>query len=500
MKLPTWLLFFATLSGLHAAASRATPIVVFVADDLGWADLAVHGSAFHETPHLDRLAAEGRRFTAAYAASPVCSPTRASLLTGRWPQRSGITDYIGAPQPDAWTRNTVLQPAPYAARLEQRERTLAEALKAAGYATFFGGKWHLGPEGSWPEDHGFDVNLGGIDRGGPYGGKKYFSPYGNPRLPDGPPGEHLADRLAREAARFIAENRTRPFLVFLPFYDVHTPLMTTDALKAEYEENSRRLQLEERWGNEGTRDVRLNQTDAVYAGMVETMDNAVGTVLDALDANGLRESTLVIFTSDNGGLSTSEGWPTSNVPLRAGKGWLYEGGLRVPFIVRWPAVATAGGIVDTPVSSVDLMPTVLSAAGVPSHLDADFDGADLTPLLAGRNLPVERSLFWHYPHYGNQGGAPGAAIRRGDWKLVEWFEDGTLELFDLGQDAGESRDLASDRPDLVASLQQELHAWERSVGAIRPARNPAYDPAKPNGRQSPHPRASQGAVPPPVRP
>lgn len=466
---------------LGHAASQPN-IVFFLADDLGQRDLGCYGSTFYETPQLDRLARDGARFTDAYAACPVCSPTRASILTGQWPQRWGITDYIGAPaRPDQWTRNTRLLPAPYTDRLALDAPTMAKALKASGYATFFAGKWHLGPEGFWPENQGFDINQGGHDRGGPYGGKQYFSPYGNPRLTDGPEGEHLPDRLAREAAKFIELNRQRPFFAYLSFYSVHTPLMARADLRQKYEDKRARLGLVEEWGREHERDVRLVQEHAVYAGMVEAMDLAVGKVLATLDALDLARNTLVIFTSDNGGLSTSEGWPTSNRPLRAGKGWLYEGGIRVPLIVRWPSVARAGGVIHTPVSSPDFLPTLIEAAGGNGHPGQTLDGKSLVPLLQGASLP-DRALCWHYPHYGNQGGAPGAAIRHGDWKLIEWLEDGRIELFHLATDVGEQRDQASREPQRVAQLRRELHAWQTEVGARFPSANPDYDSAKPSGR------------------
>lgn len=488
--------FLAPLFGSAAAlvAADRPNLVLFVADDLGQRDLGCYGSTFYETPHLDRLASAGMRFTDAYAACPVCSPTRAALVTGKWPQRTGVTDYIGAPStPDQWKRNTKLLPAPYADRLALEEVTFAEALKEAGYATFFAGKWHLGPEGWWPEDQGFDVNRGGIDRGGPYGGKKYFSPYGNPRLEDGPEGEHLPDRLAAEAGKFIEAHRDRPFLVYFPFYDVHTPLMGREDLVGKYEEKRARLGLGEKWGREGERDVRLVQEHAVYAAMVEAMDLAVGRVLGKLDELGLAKDTLVLFTSDNGGLSTSEGWPTSNLPLRGGKGWMYEGGIREPLIVRWPGKIQAGSVSSVPVSSVDCFPTVLEATGTKTPGELKIDGVSLLPVLTGGGLP-ERSLYWHYPHYGNQGGAPAAAIRKGNHKLIHWFEEDRVELFDLSADLSERNDLAPARPDLVDALGAELKAWQEEVGAKFPAPNPDFDPAKPNGRAAARKPGAPAAV------
>ena len=479
-------------SVLHAAP-RKPNVVFFLADDFGQRDPGSYGSTFYETPNLDRLAREGARFTNAYAACPVCSPTRASIMTGQWPQRTGITDYIGAPlTPEQWKRNTKLRPAPYADRLALETPTLAKAMKAAGYATFFAGKWHLGPEGWLPTDQGFDINMGGHAGGGPYGGKKYFSPYGNRYLPDGPEGEHLPDRLATETAKFIEANKDRPFFAYFSFYDVHTPLMAREDLRLKYVEKRKRLGLEAKWGREHERDVRLVQEHAVYAAMVEAMDLAVGKVLAKLDALGLAENTLVIFTSDNGGLSTSEGWPTSNLPLRAGKGWLYEGGIREPLYARWPGVIAPGGVIDTPVCSPDFFPTLLDAAGAKPQPGQVLDGTSLVPLFKGGTLPA-RSLFWHYPHYGNQGGAPGAAIRRGDWKLIEWFEDGRAELFNVASDIGETKELGASEPARVAELRAELQAWQKQVGAKFPIPNKDYDPAKPSGRAAGRPPEKKGA-------
>lgn len=478
-------LLLAPCSLLLSAPVRPNFVFILV-DDLGQRDLGCYGSTFYETPNIDQMAKDGLRFTNAYAACPVCSPTRASILTGKYPQRTGITDYIGAPlKPELWTRNTKLLPTRYKDRLALEEITVAKALKRGGYATFFAGKWHLGPEGWYPEDHGFDINKGGTEQGGPYGGNKYFSPYGNPRLDDGTPGEHLPDRLATETTKFIEANKDRPFFAYLAFYSVHTPLMARKDLEKKYEAKRKQLGLEAKWGREDTRDVRLVQEHAVYAGMVEAMDQAVGKVLRKIDDLDLRKNTIVIFTSDNGGLSTSEGSPTSNAPLRAGKGWLYEGGIREPLIIRWPGTPGRGTDINEPVISPDFYPTILDAAKVPMPSGHPHEGISLAPLIAGIAHPRPRTLYWHYPHYGNQGGAPGTAVRRGDWKLIHWFEGDRYELFNLANDQGEKHDLAWQNAERVVELRKEMVRLHESTGSIDPTPNPAYDPARPNGRAAP---------------
>lgn len=462
--------------------ARRPNVLFFLADDLGQRDLGCYGSRFYDTPHLDQLAREGTRFTRAYAACPVCSPTRASLLTGKYPQRTGITDYIGAPQPERWKRNTRQLPARYSDRLALEEMTLAEAFKLAGYATMFAGKWHLGPQGFWPEDQGFDRNLGGIDMGGPYGGNKYFSPYGNPRLKDGPEGEHLPDRLAAEAASFIEEHKTRPFLIYFSFYSVHTPLMARDDLEKKYLAKRAALPRTDLFGDEPPRKVRLSQDHAVYAGMVEAMDAAVGKVLAKLDSLGLAKDTLVVFTSDNGGLSTSEGSPTSNHPLRAGKGWLYEGGIREPLLMRWPGVIPAGHVNHTSVGSPDFYPTLLEAAGLPLRPAQHLDGRSFFKALRSGKTEARRPLFWHYPHYGNQGGAPGAAMLEGDWKLIEWFEGPRVELFNLKIDPEEKTNLFTGESPRATAMLRALHGWQKAVGAQCTTPNGSFDSSKPDGR------------------
>ncbi len=447
--------------------SRATDqpnVILILADDLGWSDIAPNNpETFHDTPQLERLASRGLRFTQAYAAAPVCSPTRASVMTGRHPARLRTTDYF------CGRRSGRLLPAPYECGLPLEERTIAEELRDVGYRTFFAGKWHLGPEGFWPENQGFDLNFGGWTSGGPYGGDRYFSPFGNPRLEDGPAGEHLPARLARETASFIKADEEKPFFAMLSFYSVHTPLMAPADLIAKYQARKAGLGSGPIWGRERDRKVRLVQDHAVYAAMVESMDSAIGVVLDAVDEAGIAEETIVIFFSDNGGLSTSEGHPTSNLPWRAGKGWLYEGGIREPCLMAVPDVTTAGTVTEVPIVSHDLLPTILDLCGVAAVTDRILDGRSIVPVLREPDrISASRRLHWHYPHYGNQGGAPSGAIRDGDWKLIEWFEDGKIELFDLGRDPGESTDLAATHPEVAERLRSALHEWRKGVDAAMP--------------------------------
>jgi arylsulfatase A-like enzyme len=355
-----------------------------------------------------------------------------------------------------------------------QETTLAESLKEAGYATFFAGKWHLGPtEEFWPTRQGFDVNQGGHKNGAPWGGGKYFSPYDNPRLTDGPEGEHLPERLSRETVNFIEQHRDGPFLAYLSFYSVHTPLMAPDKLVEKYKAKAERLGLAEKdvfgeeeqvWG-EGSRRVRIRQSHAVYAAMVEAMDRAVGRVLDKLDELGLSENTAIFLTSDNGGLSTSEGLPTSNLPFRGGKGWLYEGGIREPFVIRCPGITATGSTCDTPVCSTDFYPTILDVCGLPPRPEQHLDGVSLVPLLGGNGELSRQSLYWHYPHYSNQGGFPGGAIREREWKLIERFEDGRVHLYNLNDDPGERVDVADQYVDRVDAMRDRLHRWYQEVDA-----------------------------------
>jgi arylsulfatase A-like enzyme len=447
--------------------TKPNNVVVFLVDDLGFMDIGANNpDCLYDTPNIDRLARSGLRMTDGYAACPVCSPTRFALMTGRYPSRADATNYFMG------RRAETFRPAVAKDRMELTETTIAEVLRERGFATFFAGKWHLGPsEEFWPEHQGFDVNKGGWKRGGPYGPGKYFVPYGNPRLEDGPEGEHLPARLADEACRFVEQNRDGPFLAYLSFYSVHTPLVGRKDLIEKYRKRLAAIEPdgpefgeeEQVFRTERKRKVRLLQRHATYAAMVEAMDQAVGKVLDKLDELGLADDTIVVFTSDNGGLSTSEGSPTSNLPLRGGKGWMYEGGIREPWIWRVPGVTKAGSTSSVPISSIDLLPTIQELTGGAPVAHA-IDGISVAAALRGGELG-ERPLFWHYPHYGNQGGFPSSAVRLGDYKLIERLEDGRVHLFDLSKDLGERNDLAAQQPERVGRMRELLHAWYRDVDA-----------------------------------
>lgn len=448
-----------------------SPNVVFVlVDDLGYMDIGANNpKTFYETPNIDALAASGMRFTNGYAANPVCSPTRYSIMTGRHPSRVDATNFFAGRRPGRFL------PAPLNDRMPLEEVTIAEAMKQQGYKTFFAGKWHLGPnEDFWPTKQGFDVNRGGHAAGGPFKAGKYFSPFANPRLKDGPKGEHLTARLAEETSEFIREHKDEPFFAYLAFYSVHTPLMAPRDLVKKYQAKAKRLGLTDReafgdeeqvWENAKPRKVRQLQAHATYAAMVESMDTAVGRVLDTIEELGLAGETIVCLTSDNGGLSTSEGSPTSNLPLRGGKGWIYEGGIREAFLIRAPGTTKPGSTCDVPVVSTDFYPTLLTLVGAPAMPEQHLDGLDLAPLLRGEAGTKRESIYWHYPHYSNQGGFPGGAVRTGDWKLIERFEDGTTQLFNLADDIGERHDVAGQNADRVTAMKKDLHAWYEEVDA-----------------------------------
>ena len=454
------------------------PNFIFILiDDMGWRDLGCYGSGFYETPNLDRLAAEGMRFTDAYAACPVCSPTRASILTGKYPATVGITNFIGG---DAQGR---LLCAPYLRQLPLEEKTVASALREGGYRTFHVGKWHLGKDPYSPTNHGFDVQVAGGPAGMPRG---YFSPYHMSNLPDGPEGEYLTDRLTDEAIKLVQRSGDAPFFLNLPYYAVHIPIQTPRQWVEKYERKARELGLDKRealiegepFPCEHKRDKRIVrriiQSDPAYAGMVGNLDWNIGRLLAALEDSGKADNTVVFFTSDNGGLATAEGSPTCNAPLAEGKGWMCEGGTREPLIVRWPGVVEPGSVCDVPTTSPDFYPTMLEAAGLPLMPEQHCDGVSLMPLLRGEGSLDREAIFWHYPHYSNQGTTPGCSVRCGDWKLIEYFEDGRIELYNLRDDLSEERDLARDKPELAAELRAMLAEWRESVEAKIPEPNPDW--------------------------
>lgn len=458
-----------------ASAEQHKPNFVFIlADDLGIMDMSVEGSSLHETPHIDSIANEGMRFTEGYSTCQVCSPSRASIMTGKYPVNHGITDYIGAPVGLDWKRNDKVMPSEYLRHLNHDDTTLAEALAAGGYKTFFAGKWHLGDKGSHPEDHGFQINKGGHWRGSPPGG--FFSPHNNPKLSDGPAGESLPIRLAEETANFIKANKDQPFLAYLSFYSVHAPIQTTPALWKKYRDKAQQNPHQgERFQMDRTLPVRQVQDCPIYAGMMESMDDAVGIVLKALDELGLAENTVVIFTSDNGGVSSGDAYATSCLPLRGGKGRQWEGGIKQPYYIKVPGLTQAKSTSAIPVTGTDFYPTMLELAGLPAMPEQHIDGLSLVPLFKGNKI-ADRALFWHYPHYGNQGGEPSAIIRKGDWKLIYYYEDGRNELYQLSADIGEQNDLSAKKPELTQSLRKELDTWLKETGALIPKQDTRYNP------------------------
>jgi len=459
-------LLFALPGVLKATEPPRMNIVLFLIDDLGWMDLGCQGSTFYQTPNIDRLAQEGARFTDAYSACAVCSPTRAAILTGKYPARLLLTNWLPSGR---WNPKARLREGRFVRALPLEELTLAEALREAGYRTAGIGKWHLGSEPfSLPEHHGFDVNVAGNAHGAP---GNYFFPYdGHWKIPttglrakwnvfpDGEPGEYLTDRLTDEAVNFLREAQKQPFFLYFPHYGVHTPLQAKEQMIARYKQ----VPEDERQG------------DPIYAAMVESVDESVGRVLATLEELSLKEKTVVIFTSDNGGFYKA----TSNAPLRGNKGACYEGGIRVPLIVKWPGVTRAGHVITEPVTSSDLYPTCLAAAGQPLRPSQHRDGLNLQPLLEGERSLGREAIFWHFPHYNQHPSAvPSSVIRKRAWKLIETFDPEGIELYNLEADLGETTNLAAEQPKLVAGLRQELDAWRHDVGAQMMEANPDHDPA-----------------------
>ena len=439
------------LAAADAGAVDPNPnVIVVLVDDMGWKDLSCQGSEFYETPQIDQLAASGMRFTKAYSACTVCSPTRAAMMTGQYPARLHLTDWItGHHRPHA-----KLQPPDWTKHLPLEVVTVAERLKAHGYATASIGKWHLGGKEQSPEDQGFDVNLGGTAKGQP---PSYFSPYRISTLSDGPEGEYLTDREAAEAVAFIESHHDRPFFLYLPHHGVHTPLQAKPEVAAGY----------------AAKRPGIPAKLATYAAMVESVDDAMGKILDTLDRLGIRDRTAIFFTSDNGGQASI----TDMLPLRAGKGSAYEGGIRVPFIVSWPEVTKPGSTSDVPVITPDIPATILDLTRAGIEPGQPIDGRSLAPLLRGDTLARE-ALYWHYPHYHPGGAIPHSAIRAGNWRLVHFYEDDRDELYDLAADPGETTDVATERPEKTADLRRRLDTWLADVGGQLPTPNPDVDPAR----------------------
>jgi arylsulfatase A-like enzyme len=392
-------------------------------------------------------------------------------MTGKYPARVNITDWIPGDDPES---RQLLGPADNH-QLALDEETIAEAMKRNGYKTFFAGKWHLGDTGFFPEDQGFDINMGGHHMGQPPGG--YYSPYNNPKLPDGPEGEYLTDRLTDESLQFLQSIKEEPFFLYLAFYTVHTPIQACEKHIDHFREKLNQLGPDNKpvLVNEHTGSTTINQVNAPYASMVHSMDENVGRILEYLDENGLSENTYIIFTSDNGGLSTvwrDRSAPTSVRPLRAGKGWCYEGGIRVPLIIAGPGISS--GSSNIPVISTDFYPTILDMAGFPLIPQQHVDGQSLFPLITENTAPEREAIFWHFPHYHSSQWTPGAAIRKGDWKLIEFYHYGKTELYNLAEDIGETTDLSSQFPEITAELKDLLRKMQEETGTLFPVVNPDF--------------------------
>ncbi len=450
------------------AGSKRPNFVFILIDDLGYKDLGCYNSYFYQTPNIDKLAAQAMKFTDAYAAAPVCSPTRASIMTGKYPATLKLTNFIGG------HRKQKLIGARSRRYLPLTELTVAEALKQAGYNTGFVGKWHLGAKSQFfPQNQGFDVNVGGCGSGMP---KSYFYPRwdNNPPI-EAEPGTYLTDCLTNRSLQFIEQNKNKPFLLYLSYYAVHIPIEAKKKLIEKYRRKAQKLpDRGPRFKPEGDKMARQVQDHPVYAAMIDSVDQSVGRIMRRLKETGIAENTIIIFMSDNGGLSTAEGSPTSNVPLRAGKGYLYEGGIREPMIIKWPGVTKPGSICTEPVISNDFYPTMLEMAGLPLKPQQHTGGRSLVPLLREKTSIKRKALYFHFPHYGNQGGVPAAAVRCENYKLIHFYEDDHLELYNLKNDIGETQNLADEMPEKTAQLYKMLDHWRTSVNAMMPIPNPDY--------------------------
>ena len=496
-------------------------VVFFLVDDLGWTDLGCYGSNFYETPNIDQFAKNGVKFTNAYAACHVCSPTRASILTGKYPATLDLTDWIRGRRDFDFQ---MFLNAEHKLDLPLEEETIAEALKQEEYSTAIIGKWHLGGAPSGPLAHGFDVWLpGNWYRGAP--NRTYYSPYGLDGLEDAAEGEYLTDRITDEALKFIDQNKANPFFLYLSHFAVHDPIQGRKDLVEKYERKLKKsptpsgipfilegnpddknpltkqelTALMDKPQYEGhkvfpkrTVKIKQHQDNVEFAGMVESVDQSLGRVLAKLDELGLDDNTIVIFFSDNGGMAAAnwyspkrevpddkidKAYSTSNLPLRGAKGWLYEGGIREPLIIKWPGQGKAGTECDVPVISTDFFPTILEMLGLPIPSENNLDGVSIANLVRGENEMDREAIYWHFPHYSNHGmQSPGGAIRSGDYKLLEYFENNTVQLFNLKNDIGEQNDLTASQPDKANELKAMLHKWREDVGANMMMPNPNYKP------------------------
>ncbi len=457
------------------------PNVLFILiDDLGCRDLGCFGSTFYETPNLDRLAARGMKFTNAYASCCVCSPTRASIMSGKYPARLSLTNYIGA------NDEGKLASVPYLHYLPLEEKSLASTLRENGYETWHIGKWHLGDEEFYPEHHGFDINIGGNHFGHPKNG--YFSPYNLENITNGPEGEYLTDRLTSEAIELIKNRTGKPFFMNLNHYAVHTPIHAPECLIEKYRKKAKALSLDKAEAiidgdyfpclhkSDQKIQRRIIQSNIQYAAMIENLDSNVGRIINSLDSEGLLENTLIFFTSDNGGLSTAEGSPTCNLPFREGKGWGYEGGTRVCLFASWKGVIEPESICRENVISTDFYPTILDAAEIKQLPQQHCDGVSMYDLLLGRKKKLAReAIYWHYPHYGNQGGTPHSSIVLDKWKLIYPFETKESLLFNLETDPSETANVSSLEPEITSKLMKLVTDWQQEVEASIPKPNLDYE-------------------------
>lgn len=502
-------------------------VVFFLVDDLGLMDVGYTGSTFYETPNIDSFAKKGVVFSQAYAACHVCSPTRASILTGQYPARLGLTDWLPGRKDFSFQK---LQTVPSIQHLPYDVKTLPEVLKDNGYATAIFGKWHLGEDSGSTKKQGFDVHVPDWNKGWPNG--TYFSPYDMKGLEGGVNGEYLTDRLTDEALKWVAKNKDKPFFLYLAHFAVHDPIQGRGDLVVKYEKKRNQLPKQNPTpyileGNpddadplsreeltarlkdtahqgikiypDRTAKIKQRQDNPQFAAMVESMDESFGKVMKRLKELGLSDNTIVVFFSDNGGMSAANfGNPakkiapcdadkvfsTSNLPLRGAKGWLYEGGIHEPLVIYWPEQGLHGVRVDVPVISTDFYATFLDMLGIDNKPGGNngVDGVSIVPALKGDGSGMEKlkqkPLFWHFPHYSNHGAqSPGGAVRLGDYKLIEYYENNTVQLFNLKNDPGEQNDLSKTNPDKVNQLRDLLHAWRKEVGARMPVANQKYNPS-----------------------